>query len=84
MWISKGVCGIGKDGEQREITRAKSLDILNNTKKVWAIGLCAMEAKHLGCKTIEYYGTGFDLAYPEDAIKELRKILDREVAKTQY
>lgn len=72
-WISRGLY----NGEP--ISRDEALEIVNNTKNVYAIGLSAMEAKHLGCNVIEYDDINYDVMYPKDAIK----ILERELGKTQ-
>lgn len=69
-WISKSWHNqIGR------LTREQILDIINDTEKVYAIGLCAMEAKHLGCEVVEYDGNSYDVIYPQDAIEQLNKIL---------
>lgn len=62
-----------------KLSRDETFGIINNTKVVYAIGLCAMEAKHLGCEVVEYDGNSYDVIYPQDAIYKLNEILDREV-----
>lgn len=71
-WISKG------EYNGNPIERKKALEIINNTQKVWAIGLCAMEAKYLGCEVVEYDGNTYDVLLPKDVQQLLKEILERE------
>lgn len=68
-WISKGKY------KSETVNRERTLEVVNNTKKVWAIGLCAMEAKHLGCEVYEYDGKEYEVIYPQQVMEMLRKIL---------
>lgn len=74
-WISRG------EYNGRSIKREQALNIVNNTHKVWAIGLCAMEAKYLGCEVVEYDGNTYDILLPQDVQRMLKEILDGDVVK---
>lgn len=52
-WISQGKFGVGKE-EKYTINREDTLEILNDSKVVWAIGISQLEAMYLGCKVIPY------------------------------
>lgn len=77
-WISKNIYSIGKFETKNKVNHKEALDIVNNTKKVWAIGLCAMEAKHLGCEVVEYDNNNYEVIYPRQAREQLDKILKTE------
>lgn len=74
-WISRG------EYNGKPIKREQALDIVNNTHKVWAIGLCAMEAKYLGCEVVEYDGNTYEILLPQDVQQMLKEILDGDVVK---
>ena len=71
-WISKGLHnGVPK-------TRQELLEVVNNTKKVRAIGLCAVEAKYLGCEVVGYNDKEYEILLPQDVIEILKEILKTE------
>lgn len=71
-WISKGL----HNGVP--ISRAKALDVVNNTKKVRAIGLCAVEAKYLGCEVFGYNDKDYEVLLPQDVAIILEEIIKTE------
>ena len=54
-WISHGKYGIGEE-DGKDIDRDTTLALLAKAKKVWAIGVCQLEAQLYGCEVFSYRG----------------------------
>lgn len=73
-WISQGVLGLGEK-EIADLTHEQALEIVAEAKNVWAIGLCQLEARHLGANVFSYRGDVLPFYDQTTIVAYLEKLL---------
>ena len=84
-WLSHGVLGLGEK-KLYEIDREDALQIVNEAKKVWAIGVSQLEAQYFGAEIVSYRGEILPF-YDQETIQDyagnlLQEIQDRRKSKS--
>lgn len=77
-WITQGRFGCGEEVIKDNLDRSTTLTILASAKKVWAIGICQLEARYYGAEVVSYRGELLPY-YDEKTIRPYTKRLLKDV-----